>query len=228
MAAAQFTKPFRDEHTGVHLDRAVIMTIDCQGDWIDPEQPYGIPAASAVVPALSQLLETAREAGTPIVHVVRIYTGDKDNADRCRRTLLGGGTRHCAPGDPGTELIEALRPEGYASLDCSALLVGQVQQIGPDEVVVYKPRFGAFSQPHLDDYLMSRQIDSVIVCGISFPRCVISTLLGAIDLDLRVGLVTDATSEVIDEQLAYLSGVGIEQFEVSELAGMMQGAASRR
>lgn len=220
-----FTQPHRDAHTELHRPHLAVMTIDAQQDWIDPDALYGIAAAAQVTPALGRLVAAARRAAVPIVHAVRIYDGTESNADRCRRQDMADGKVHCAPGSAGTELVEDVRPDGYRGLDAGLLLDGRPQQLGEHEWVFYKPRFGAFSQPTLLAHLRGLGIDSLLVCGISFPRCVIATLLSAMDHDLRTGLVTDATSEIIPEQLAFLAGAGLQILDLDTAIDLVTGEA---
>src|ERR1700710_2517599 len=61
----------------------VLVTIDIQVDTLDG-QPLEVPGTSAVVPRIAALAAAFRDAGRPIVHMVRLYREDGSNADLCR------------------------------------------------------------------------------------------------------------------------------------------------
>src|SRR5262249_8111872 len=109
-----------------------------------------------------------------------------------------------------SESVGVLKPPGAGRLDAERLLRGELQPLGEKEWVCYKPRWGAFHGTRIADYLRERRIDSLIVCGLSFPRGVLSTVFGASKHDFRVGLVTDGTSEVSEPEAGYMRGMGVQ------------------
>jgi nicotinamidase-related amidase len=124
-----------------HFDSAALVTIDVQVDTLDG-QPVEVPGTSAVVPQIATLTRISRAAGRPIVHIVRLYRTDGSNVDLCRRAVVQVGARMFAPGSPGSQLAPGL-VERQASfvLDATSLLEGRAQEVGPAEVVIYKPRW---------------------------------------------------------------------------------------
>ena len=87
------------------------------------------------------------------MHIVRIYRPDGSNVDLCRRRLVEEGAAILAPGSEGSELAPGLLPDPGIRLDPELLLSGEVQQVGPAEVVIYKPRWGAFYDTALEAHL---------------------------------------------------------------------------
>src|SRR6266566_7848147 len=69
-----------------------LITIDMQQDTLDGH-PFEIPGTSAILPPLKRLLHYFREAGKPIIHMVRIYQPDGSNVDLCRRELVEQGAQ---------------------------------------------------------------------------------------------------------------------------------------
>jgi nicotinamidase-related amidase len=63
------------------------VTIDTQRDVLDGGA-FEIAGTSAVLPQIHMLLNAFRDAGRPIVHIVRLYTPDGANADLCRRRTI--------------------------------------------------------------------------------------------------------------------------------------------
>jgi nicotinamidase-related amidase len=214
---SSFTTQRRDRFTELHFDqRLALMTIDCQYDWIDPDGLYYIAPAEEIVPAVASLVKAARGASRPIYHVLRLYLEGGANADICRRADLSSGGRCCVPGSEGAELIAELKPSPDVRLDPELLLAGHPQALAPHEQVFYKPRFGAFSQERLERELRAAGIDSILLCGISFPRCVLASIFGAVDRDFRVGVVIEATSEIEQLELSFLEGAGVQGLALKE------------
>ena len=71
-------------YTEPKWSKSALITIDTQCDTLDG-QPFEIPGTSAVLPRMETLLQTYREAGKPIIHIVRLYKADGSNADLCRK-----------------------------------------------------------------------------------------------------------------------------------------------
>src|SRR5688572_1502005 len=66
------------EATAPILESAALVTIDVQRDTLDGG-PLEIPGTTAALPRMAKLVEAFRRAGLPIVHVVRLYSGDGSN-----------------------------------------------------------------------------------------------------------------------------------------------------
>jgi len=60
------------------------------------------------------------------------------------------------------------------------------------ELIVYKQRFGAFSENALDLILRSRNIDHLVLFGVATSGIVLSTLRRAFDLNYRSVVLKDA------------------------------------
>ena len=65
----------------------------------------------------------------------------------------------------------------------------------PGDVVIRKTRFSAFSTTDLDDQLRRKNIDTLVLAGISTSGSVLSTTLDALDRDYLVYVLEDACGE---------------------------------
>lgn len=153
-----------------HYAAAALVTIDIQVDTLDG-QPLEIPGTSGVVPNVAILCQAFREARRPIVHIVRLYRSDGSNAEPLRRTLVSGPTPMLRPGTPGRLLATGIAPDAAADLDDQLLLSGGTQTLGLTEVVMYKPRWGAFFKTSLNEHLRAASVDTVVFAGCNFPNC---------------------------------------------------------
>ena len=129
--------------------------------------------------------------------------------DRCRRANIEDGATVVRPGTDGAELVEALRPSSDTRLDTERLLAGQFQRIGPGEYVMYKPRWSAFYRTDLADFLETRGVDTVVVCGCNVPNCPRTTIYEASERDYRIVFVPDATSGVYERGVRELENIGV-------------------
>lgn len=194
--------------TAPEAARSVLLTIDVQVDFTAPGAPAEIPGTAAAVPNMARLVRTFRAAGRPIIHLVRLYRADGSNVDLCRRAAVREGWSVVRPDSAGAELVAELMPPG-SKLDASTLLNGQPQRIGPQEWVVYKPRWGGFYQTCLEQMVSWLEVNTVVVCGCNFPNCPRTTVYEASERDLRVMLVADALSGLYDQGRKELENIGM-------------------
>ena len=159
---------------------------------------FAVAGTSAVLPAMRRLLEAFRDARRPIVHIVRLYEQDGSNAEPCRRGLLEGGARILIRDAPGSELAAELVPGGAPKLDAAALIAGRPQQLGPGEVAIYKPRWGAFYRTPLEAHLRALGVSTLVFAGCNFPNCPRTSIYEASERDFRVVAVSDAISGIYE------------------------------
>ena len=209
-----------DPHIAPHYDRCALLVIDTQVDFTEGGAAP-ISGTAAVVPEIVRLLEAFRRTGRPIVHVVRLYA-DED-VDRVRRTLISAGATIVAPGSPGSEIVPALRPVGAAELDPERLLAGELQALGPDETVMFKPRWSAFHRTALEAHLAALGVDTVVLAGCNFPNCPRATAFDASQRDLRVILAADAISGIRDGHLREMAGIGVLSAPTGALCAAVLG-----
>lgn len=191
-----------------HFESAALLTIDVQVDTLDGG-PLEIPGTSAVAPRIADLCRAFRSAGLPIVHVVRIYRPDGSNAEPVRKDLVTGPTAILRPGTPGRLLAPGLTPDPATQFDDELLLSGRTQQLGDREIILYKPRWGAFFGTALDDHLRDNDVDTVVLAGCNFPNCPRTTLYEASERDYRVMLVDDAVSGLYERGRVEMANIGV-------------------
>jgi biuret amidohydrolase len=151
-------------------DTTALLSIDCQfgfgaGSW---EQ---VPHADAAVENLRKASRAWRECGGAVVHVQTVYTPDREPSGRITDF------------EPGVAdaLAEGTRAaEAYPDL----VLDG--------DLVVYKTTFSAVLSSDLVDQLRARNIDTVVVGGLTTPICVQTTVDGLSMVGLKVILLADA------------------------------------
>ena len=71
-------------------------------------------------------------------------------------------------------------------------IVPELARYSPPALVVDKPAYSAFFGSRLGHLLVERHVGTVVVSGAETDVCVLSTVLGAVDLGFRVVIVQDA------------------------------------
>jgi nicotinamidase-related amidase len=187
---------------------AALITIDTQIDTLDGE-PLEIPGTSQAVPQIAALAAAFRNAHRPVVHVVRLYRKDGSNVDLCRRAAVEEGAEILPPGSRGAQLAPGLLGDSGLQLDSEALLAGEVQRVGETEVVIYKPRWGAFYETPLESHLREQQVSTIVFCGCNFPNCPRTSIYEASERDFRIVLADDAVSGFYERGRTELENIGV-------------------
>jgi ureidoacrylate peracid hydrolase len=162
--------------------RTALVIVDMQVDFASPdgEAARGGADLRAVAPALAnadRLARAARRVGATVVFVGLQTSPETDSpawSERVRR--LGGDPNRqlalCRRGSPGATFIGAAPAEG--------------------DLVVMKSRYSAFFGTDLLDQLGRRNVDTLVVCGVTTECCVDATVRDAFHADLHVFVAPDA------------------------------------
>lgn len=198
-----------DLYTRPLPDSAALVLIDVQRDFYADDAPLRIEGTKAAIPAMASLATEFRARAMPIVHVVRLYRPDGSNADLARKHAIERGARFAVPGSAGSQIAPELLPNPV-ELEHESLLRGEIQQIGPREHVVYKPRWGAFYQTKLEQHLRDTGSDTLVFVGCNFPNCPRTSIYEASERDFRIVLVSDALSRLDERGIKECRAIGVD------------------
>lgn len=159
------------------------------------------------------LADTFRMHQLPVIHVVRLYLEDGSNADLCRKQIIRQGKTMVVPESPGAGILTELLPPNAENYAGAVLLNSDLLQIAPHDFVVYKPRWGAFYDTALENWLKKREINSLVVAGCNFPNCPRTTIYEASERDYRLAIVPDAISQIYPKGIDELRGIGVNILE---------------
>lgn len=190
-------------------DKVALITISAQQDFVRQDSPLCSRGNARAVPALVRVVKAFRQQGAPIFHTVRLYRPDGSNAEPVRRAAIEEGLRVLMPGSFGTELIGELRQDPAQRLDAETLFSGGLQEVGANEQVLYRPRWGAFHQTPLEDELKARNITTVVICGFNFSTGTRATIYEASARDYRIVMVPDAVCTSNEAGIAELGRIGV-------------------
>ena len=205
-----------DEYIEPDFTSAALITIDTQKDFLDG-QPFEIPGTTAVLPKMQKLLQGFRKHNKPIVHIVRIYKKDGSNVDLCRRRAVIQGAQVIIENTQGSELADELLADPSVMLDHRKLLSGSIQKVSKNEVIIYKPRWGAFYQTPLDTHLKRIDISTLIFTGCNYPNCPRTSIYEASERDYKIVLIEDAVSGLYPIGLAEMKNIGVFLMKSSDV-----------
>jgi nicotinamidase-related amidase len=208
--------PESRDYTQPDFSAAALVIIDTQAGTLKGRS-LEVPGTSAVLPAMRNLTAAFRESSRPIVHIVRIYRPDGRNVDLCRRSAVECGARMLLEDSPDCQVAPGLLPENAGPLDCALLLSGGIQVLSADEVVIYKPRWGAFYKTPLEDHLKGLGITTLVFGGSNFPNCPRTSIYEASERDFRIIVAKDALSGLYDRGITELENIGVRFFAVADL-----------
>jgi len=214
-----------DPFTIPDFSAAALITIDVQRDVLDGA-PLEVAGTSAALENMRQLAQAFRVVGRPIVHIVRLYSSDGGNVDLCRRDAVRKGLRVLAPGASGSQLAVELLSDARLTLDPQTLFAGGAQCLGPCEVAIYKPRWGAFYETPLEDHLRELRVSTLVFSGCNFPNCPRTSIYEASERDFRIVLAHDAISGLYERGENELASIGVHLMLTDEVTSALHRTPS--
>jgi nicotinamidase-related amidase len=91
---------------------------------------------------------------------------------------------------------------------------------------MFKPRWNAFYDTGLDDYLHQIDVNTVVVVGCNYPNCPRGTLFGASERDYRAVLINDAVSQWNEHASTELDNLGVVTATTSEVLAHCEQTAN--
>jgi nicotinamidase-related amidase len=152
---------------------SALLVMDVQNGIVE-----GVPdQAGPLLETLTGTLAAAREAGVPVVYVRVAFREGVPEASPRNKIFAGlAGRSGFSETDHGTQIHPAVAPQ-------------------PGEVVATKRRVSAFAGSDLDVILRARDVDSLVLSGISTSGVVLSTLRQAADLDFELTVLRDGCAD---------------------------------
>jgi ureidoacrylate peracid hydrolase len=180
-------------------ERLALLNVDLQEVFVE-----GTPIAAidglAVVERVNRLAAVCRAAGILVVHTAHVTRPDGSNVGVLGEIFPPVRDGMIARGSKGAALHRALRVEA-------------------SDLILEKPRYGAFHATDLELILHQRGIDTVIVTGIATNVCVDTTAREAVVRDFRVFFASDGTGTNV------MGGVAADDLARATLATMAFGFA---
>jgi nicotinamidase-related amidase len=154
--------------------RAALINVDLQNCFV-AGSPISAPERPAILERVNHLAAVCREAGMLVVHTRFVLRPDGSNA---------GVLAETAP-----PVKAGILDDGRESAALHSDLVTDAA-----DLVLDKPRFGAFHDTDLESMLRTRGRDTVIISGLMTNVCCETTAREAMMRDFRVLFLSDATA----------------------------------
>jgi len=155
-------------------NRTALLNVDMQNCFVEGS-PIAAPEGLAVLERVNRLAAACRRAGILVIHASIVVRPDHSNI----------GTL----GDFSPFVKDGILDKGKES---AALHKGLV--IEPQDILLDKPRFGAFHGTDLELILRKRGIDTLIISGVATNVCCETTAREATVRDFKVIFLSDGTA----------------------------------
>ena len=172
---------------GLDEMRPAVLTIDMHRGHLDPEVatlPLPPEVSARVVAANLVLLEGARAAGLPVVHVVTTYRDTEESSSNAfwrsiadTNATRSNVLRHNLDHLPGVQLMPGMYVEG-------------------DRIVNTKKRYDCFLHTDLEFTLRRLGVNTLLITGVNTNSCVLTTTIEASVRDYACIVVEDCVDTV--------------------------------
>lgn len=158
----------------INSTRTAVLIMDYQNEIV-----HMLPE-NVQVPLLDRagaILKKARQAHLPIVYVVVRFRDGYPEIDLHNKLFSGlKESGRLREGTSGAEIHDRVSPQ-------------------PGDIVVTKRRVGAFSSTELETILRAKNINTLVLFGISTSGVVLSTIRWAADMDYSLVVIADACAD---------------------------------
>jgi biuret amidohydrolase len=154
--------------------RTALINVDMQNCFVHGS-PISAPEGLEVQDRINRLAAACRKAGIVVVHTSHVLRPDGSNIG-----VLG-------------ELAPIVK-EGIVTRGSDSAALHKGLHVDPRDILLDKPRFGAFHGTDLELILRSHGIDTVIISGIATNVCCETTAREATVRDFRVFFLSDGTA----------------------------------
>jgi ureidoacrylate peracid hydrolase len=196
-------------------ERTALVNVDMQNCFVHGS-PISAPDGLIVLGRINRLAATCRAAGILVIHTSHVLRSDGSNM---------GVLSEIAP----------IVKQGMINKGSESAALHKGLDVDPRDILLEKPRFGAFHGTDLELILRSRGIDTIIVTGIATNVCCETTAREATVRDFRVFFLSDGTAtfdigdvsaaELQRATCATLALVFAQVLTVDEMIGKISGTA---
>lgn len=203
--------PHNRHQLALNPERAALLVIDMQNDFLCDGAPLFTEGGRAVVPNLKRLVAACRDARIPVIYTVHVH--DDPLRD-------GGMTAVWWP--------ELQNREALVAGTAGAAVYPELAP-APGEKIVHKHRYSAFYNTDLEVVLRGLRIEDLIVTGLMTNICCESTARDGFFRDFRIFFLADGTGSVSEElHLGSLRALGYAFASVRTVDEMHRAITQRQ
>ena len=156
--------------------KTALVNIDMQNCFV-ADSPIAAPDGLALLERINLFAAICRQAGILVIHTAFVLEPDGSNLGILAKTSPPAKAGVLDKGSESAALHPSLRVER-------------------EDVILEKPRFGAFHGTDLEQMLREREIDTIVISGIAANVCCETTAREAMVRDFQVLFLSDGTSAV--------------------------------
>ncbi|MFD7204284.1 isochorismatase family protein [Streptomyces sp. NPDC059893] len=179
--------------------RPALLVIDLVRAYTEPDGPFALPEADAVVDATAALVAAARSGGHPVLWTTARYAPNMADGGLFARKV------------PALRAFAADADGGWGE---------QTLTPGPDDVIVVKQYASAFFGTSLASTLRTSGVDTLVIAGVSTSGCVRAGAMDALNHGIRPQVVRqacgDRTPELHENNLADLDAKYADVVDTAE------------
>lgn len=154
--------------------RPAIIVVDFAYGWTDDAYAGGSLRLTGPVEKTAELLAAGREHGVPVTYTTSPWR--PQTADQMFKTAADVSSGFRAWDERACQIDERLEPR-------------------PEDLVIEKESASAFAGTHLAGYLISQQVDTVLITGCSTSACIRATATDAKSLRFKPVIIGDCCGD---------------------------------
>ena len=154
--------------------KTALINIDMQNCFVE-KSPVAAPRGMEILPRINKLAGACRKEGALVIHTVHVVRPDGSNTGVMGEIIPAIAAGLINKGNPQAELHPGI-------------------VVGAGDIILEKPRYGAFTGTDLELILRNRGIDTVMITGICTNVCCETTAREANMRDFHVFFLSDATA----------------------------------
>jgi nicotinamidase/pyrazinamidase len=195
----------------------ILWDVDTQVDFMLPDGKLYVPGAQQTLPAMKELVDSARKAG--IVHVASADDHELTDTEISEtpdfRTTY---PPHCLRGTRGARKVPETEQGDPVPITSTEL---PERYLAGREFLLLKKSFDVFTNPNTDRLLEHLAPDTIVVFGVATDVCDAAAIRGFLERGLRVRFVEAAARGLDEERVAMCTTSwreqGVEFATVSEI-----------
>jgi biuret amidohydrolase len=195
---AEWTRP----KFAVDREKAALVVIDMQNDFVRQDAPYESPAAREMIDDLNRLIGACRAHDVPIIFTAHAHRSDGSDLGAVKHIHpLTAEGRALKAGTEGVQL--------YPKLD-----------VAETDYVFEKRRYSAFFATDLELLLRNLGVDTLIIAGVATNVCCESTTRDAYFRDFKVIFLSDGngTISLADAGWGAYSADDVQRYTLTNIA----------
>ncbi len=158
----------------IDTKKMALLVIDMQNAFVSEGHAFCAPEGLNLVQRLTPLITRCRGYGIPVIYTAHVIRRDHSNLG-----VLGR--------------IHPATKEGALEKDSDSAAIHPALSPQPGDILIEKPRYGAFYSTDLELILRQKGVETVVISGISTNVCCETTAREAVMRDFQVIFLSDGT-----------------------------------